>query len=125
MAAIGMQVGGEMPGVWLERGCIDATDLRLLSSPLGLAGHKCMASVFFCAGTPLERARVQAALACARDILQAHPLANTAGATSPNSQVVVVRVLAPLVEPAMDLLRKVWAGWFSRMHAPHAAGRHA
>jgi urease accessory protein len=101
----------EMPGVWLERGCIDATDLRLLSSPLGLTGHKCMASVFFCAGTPLERARVQAALACARDILQAHTLANTAGATSPNSQVVVVRVLAPLVEPAMDLLRKVWAGW--------------
>ena len=100
-----------MPGVWLERGCIDATDTLLLSSPLGLAGHKCLASIFFCTGTPLARARTQAALACARDILQAHPLADTAGATSPNGQVLVVRVLAPVVEPAMDLLRTLWAAW--------------
>ena len=107
----------EMPGVWLERGRIDASDTLLMASPLGLAGHKCLASIFFCAGTPLERARVQAALACARDVLQAHPLANTAGATSPNGQVVVVRVLAPLVEPAMDLLRKVWAAWRQEMWA--------
>ena len=101
----------EMPGVWLERGRIDASDALLMDSPLGLAGHKCLASLFFCAGTPLARTRVQAALDCARDILQVHTLTNTAGATSPNSQVVVVRVLAPLVAPAMELLRKVWAGW--------------
>ena len=82
-----------------------------MDSPLGLAGHKCLASLFFCAGTPLTRPRIQAALDCAREILHAHALVNTAGATSPNSQVVVVRVLAPLVEPAMELLRKVWAGW--------------
>lgn len=101
----------ELPGVWLERGRIDADDTRLLGSPLGLAAHTCLASVFFCTGAPLERARTQAALACARDILQRHALADTAGATSPNSQVVVLRVLAPLVEPAMDLLRQVWAAW--------------
>ncbi|NVO05258.1 MAG: urease accessory protein UreD, partial [Rhodoferax sp.] len=35
----------------------------------------------------------------------------TAGATSPNGQVVVVRVLAPLVEPAMQLLRAVRTAW--------------
>jgi urease accessory protein len=101
----------ELPGAWLERGRIEARDTLLLSSPLGLAGHKCLASIFFCAGTPLQRARIQAALECARGILLAHPLANSAGATSPNRQVVVVRVLAPLVEPAMHLLRQVWAGW--------------
>lgn len=43
--------------------------------------------------------------------MDAHPLTNTAGATSPDAQVVVVRVLAPLVEPAMDLLRQVWKTW--------------
>ena len=30
---------------------------------------------------------------------------------SPIGQVVVVRVLSPLVEPAMDLLRKLWSTW--------------
>ena len=101
----------EMPGVWLERGLIDASDDLLLNSPLGLAGNKCLASIFFCTGKTLDRPRQQRALDCAREVLQAHPLSNTAGATSPNNQVVVVRVLAPLVEPAMDLLRRVWAVW--------------
>jgi len=101
----------EIPGIWLERGLIAAEDRRLLDSPLGLAGQHCLASIFLCTGTPLERSRQQRALDSARAVLQAHPLANTAGATSPNPQVVVVRVLAPLVEPAMDLLRRVWAAW--------------
>jgi urease accessory protein len=34
-----------------------------------------------------------------------------AGATSPGVQVVVLRVLAPVVEPAMDLLKLVWRAW--------------
>ncbi len=101
----------EIPGVWLERGRIDANDGRLLNSPLGLAGNKCLASIFFCTGSMLERRRRQLALDCARDVLQGHALCNTAGATSPNDHVIVVRVLAPLVEPAMDLLRQVWAAW--------------
>ncbi|MBP6854546.1 MAG: urease accessory protein UreD [Rhodoferax sp.] len=101
----------EMPGVWLERGLIDAGDALLLDSPLGLAGHKCLASLFFCAGSTIARARVQAALESARGVLHTHGLADSAGATSPHPQVVVVRVLAPLVEPAMQLLRLVWATW--------------
>ena len=35
----------------------------------------------------------------------------TAGATAPNPQVVVVRVLAPMVEPAMQLLKAVRRAW--------------
>ena len=100
-----------MPGVWLERGRIDAADALLLDSPLGLAGHKCLASLFFCAGSSIERARVQAALESARSVLHAHALANSAGATSPHPRVVVVRVLAPVVEPAMQVLRLVWGAW--------------
>ncbi len=101
----------EVPGLWLERGRIDAADPLLLNSPLGLAGHHCLASLFFIAGTPLERQRRQAALDVAREVIDAHTLAATAGATSPNSQVVVVRVLAQLVEPAMDLMKRVRAAW--------------
>jgi urease accessory protein len=101
----------EVPGLWLERGLIDATDTLLLDSPLGLAGHRCLASLFFIAGSPLERERRQNALDLARKVIDAHPLAATAGATSPNGQVVIVRALAPLVEPAMDLMKKVRSAW--------------
>ena len=38
----------ELPGVWLER----ASDALLLGSPLGLAGYRCMATLFLATGTP-------------------------------------------------------------------------
>src|SRR5450830_1140801 len=47
----------EVPGVWLERGRISADDLRLMNGPLGLAGQRCLASLFFVAGNKLDRAR--------------------------------------------------------------------
>lgn len=101
----------ELPGVWLERGVIDATDTRLLNSPLGLAGQHCVASLWFAAGSALARPRRDAALDAARAIMQEHPLSHLAGVTSPNPQVLLLRVLAPQVEPAMGLLRQVWACW--------------
>ena len=101
----------EMPGVWLERGRINARDTLLMNSPLGLAGQRCMASMFFVAGSKLERHRRQQALDAARAVIDLHDLRATAGATSPDGQIVVVRVLAPMVEPAMALLRQVWQAW--------------
>lgn len=101
----------ELPGVWLERARIRADDLLLMNSPLGLAGQRCIATLFFTAGSKLERQRRQLALDLARQVLEAHPLSAAAGATSPDAQVVVVRVLAPLVEPAMVLLKQVWKVW--------------
>ena len=101
----------EAPGRWLERGVIDAADHRLLESPLGLAGHRCMASLFFVTGRPLDRARRDTALDAARAVMDAHALKASAGATSPNGQVLVVRALAPQVEPAMQLLQQVRAAW--------------
>lgn len=101
----------EVPGLWLERGVIDAADERLLQSPLGLAGQRCLASLFFATGTPLERNRRDAALDAARAVMDAHVLKPTAGATSPNDRMVVMRVLAPQVEPAMQLLKAVRAAW--------------
>ena len=111
----------EMPGVWLERGRLAATDGLLMNSPLGLAGNRCLASLFFVAGSALDRQRRQQALDVARTVLEAHALHATAGATSPNAQVVAVRVLAPLVEPAAALLRQVWRAWrqhFWQLYAP-------
>ena len=101
----------EVPGVWLERGRIDATDKRLMDGPLGLAGHRCMASLFFVSGTPLARHRREAGLELARSLVDAHTLQASAGVSCPNPQVMVLRVLSPLVEPAMQLLRQVWVGW--------------
>lgn len=101
----------EAPGRWLERGVINAADHRLLESPLGLAGHRCMASLFFVTGRPLDRARRDTALDAARAVMDAHALKASAGATSPNGQVLVVRALAPQVEPAMQLLQQVRAAW--------------
>lgn len=101
----------EVPGVWLERGRIDALDGRLMRSPLGLAGNNCVASLFFVVGSKIDRTRKQRALDVARAIVDSHELRLSAGATSPNGHVVIVRVLAPVVEPAMQLLKAVWAAW--------------
>lgn len=109
----------ELCGAWLERGHIRALDQRLLSSPLGLAGQRCIASLFFAAGEPLAVARRQELLDVARSVIDAHPLRASTGATCPNAQVVVVRALAPLVEPAMQLMQAVRAAW--RQQAWHLA----
>ncbi len=101
----------EVPGVWLEQGRIAASDARLMDGPLGLAGQRCMATLFFVAGEPIARERRDAALECVRDLIAAHALRASAGATSPHPQVLVVRVLAPLVEPAMGLLKQLRAAW--------------
>ena len=101
----------EVPGVWLERGRIDAADSRLLQSPVGLAGHRCIASMFFVAGSPIARERRDAAIDAARALVEAHALRESAGVTSAHAEVVVLRVLAPVVEPAMHMLRQVWRAW--------------
>ena len=101
----------EVPGVWLERGRVAAEDTRLMDGPTGLNGARCMASLFFVTGSVLDRKRKQLALEIARELIASHALAATAGATSPNNQVIVLRALAPLVEPAMQLLRAVRNAW--------------
>ena len=54
---------------------------------------------------------VPVALEAVRTLIDAHPLRTNAGATSPHPQVLVVRVLAPLVEPALDLLKRLRTAW--------------
>ena len=101
----------ELAGAWLERGRIAADDTRLLDGPLGLAGHRCLASLFLACGAEIARPRREALLDAARAVIDVHPLAASAGATAPGPQVLVVRVLAPLVEPALQLLKEVRRAW--------------
>jgi urease accessory protein len=101
----------EIPGVWLERGNIRGEDTRWLNSPLGLAGSKCLASLVFASGSAIDSDRTTQALEAAREVMESHPLRLQAGITCVHPQVIVLRVMSPLVEPTMDLLKKVWAVW--------------
>ncbi|MBL0085797.1 MAG: urease accessory protein UreD [Ideonella sp.] len=101
----------ELPGVWLERGRIDASDRRLLDSPLGLAGRRVLATQWFACGQALEPARRSALLDAARAASPDDHLGVVHGSTSPHEQVVVLRALADRVEPATELLNRVWARW--------------
>lgn len=99
----------ELPGLWLEQAHIDASDHRLLASPLGLAGQRCLGSLLFAVGEPLERARREQLLEAARSALQNLPPGVQAAATCPNPRLLLVRALAPVVEPLMHTLQGCWA----------------
>ena len=63
---------------------------------------------------PARRSRPTAAsrlLDAARAACDAHPLGRRSGATAVDPGVIVVRVLAPRVEPAMALLAAIWRAW--------------
>lgn len=102
----------ELPGRWLEHGRIAAQDRTLLQSPLGLAGHSVMATLWFAAGSGgLAPARREALLDMARAVCAGHELQATAGCSAPEDGIVVLRCLGARVEPAMALLQRVWAAW--------------
>jgi urease accessory protein len=101
----------ELEGIWLERALLKAGDTALLDSPLALAGRRCIGTLFLLCGSAMARDRREHLLELARSTLGEHALAPTAGVTAPNDQVLMLRVLAPLVEPAMDLMRRIWQVW--------------
>ena len=67
--------------------------------------------VVFIPVSDMARARREQALTLAHEILEAHALRGTAGVTAPDGRVVALRVLAPVVEPAMQLLKAVRNAW--------------
>ena len=101
----------ELPGCWLERGRLSAADTTLLDSATGLGGHRVLGMAWFAAGQGMPTAQRDMLLAAARDVLQGDSLAATAGATSPQAAVVLLRVLGHGVEPVMGLLARVRAAW--------------
>ena len=101
----------EWPGAWLERGRIDAGDKRLLDSPLGLAGHRTLATMWFASGSALAPTLSTSLLDMARELAQASPLAASCGATALDERIVVVRLLAHRTEPALQLWHSIRAAW--------------
>ncbi len=99
----------EIPGLWLERSLIDAQDTRLLESPLGLGGQRCLGTLWLASGTALAPERRERLLGAVRAVLDADTHAIQAGATCPNPQMLVLRAVAPLVEPLMGLFQQAWA----------------
>jgi urease accessory protein len=97
--------------VWLEHGTIDGSDQRLLESPLGLAGQRALGLLWFGAGSAIAAPQRDALLDAVRGVCAAHPLCASAGSTSPHAQVVLLRALAPRVEPVLQLFAQVWAAW--------------
>ena len=97
-----------VPGLWLEQAHIRADDTRLLDAPLGLDGQRCLGTLVFAAGSALSRERKELLLDTVRTVSANHALSTRAGATCPNPQMLVLRVLGPVVEPVMDLLQQVW-----------------
>ncbi|WP_159911050.1 urease accessory protein UreD [Pantoea sp. 18069] len=101
----------ELPGQWLERGTLEAHDTLLMDGALGLAGQRCLASLFFVTGSAIARERREAALEMTRALIEPHVLAPRCGVTSPHDRVIVLRALAPMVEPVMQLWQQVWRLW--------------
>ena len=102
-----------LPGVWLERGRIDGADRLLRESPLGLAGHSVLATLWLASGAALGRVPTETLIDSARALMDTSALAASAGVSAPHARVIVLRALAHQVEPAMALLRAVWAEWRS------------
>lgn len=101
----------ELTGCWLERGRVAAADSLLLASAAGFGGHSVLGTAWFAAGQGLPPVRRDGLLDAARDVVRSHSLAATAGVTSPQAPVVVLRVLGHGVEPVMALLAQVRAAW--------------
>jgi len=101
----------EITGRWRERGTVRGDAPALLDSPLGWAGERTLATLWFAAGEAIEPARRERLVDAARAACDAHPLAARSGTTAVDPGVIVVRVLAPRVEPAMALLASVWRAW--------------
>ena len=109
----------DLQSCWLERGRVSAADSPLLKSDVGFGGHNVLGTAWFAAGQGLQSARREVLLDVARAVLlgasadgqEPHRLAATAGVTSPQTAVVVLRVLGNSVEPVMALLAQVRAAW--------------
>jgi len=96
------------PGIWQEQARLSASDSVLMNGPSGLAGNRCMGTLVLACGTPMASSRRERLLDTVRAATEGHALAATTGSTCPNEQVLVVRTLSPLVEPAMDLFKQLW-----------------
>jgi urease accessory protein len=72
----------ELPGRWLDLARIDGSDRLLRESPVGLAGHGVIGTLWLADGSPIARARREALLEAARAHIDALDTPNAPGAMS-------------------------------------------
>ena len=102
----------QWPGVWLEQARIEASDKRLLQSPLGMAGRTCTGTLFLASGTAFSAKEIEALLDAAREAIAGQlEVEVSAGVTALDERLLVLRLLAQHTEQAMALLRAVRARW--------------
>ncbi|MGU3627260.1 urease accessory protein UreD [Comamonas testosteroni] len=101
----------EWPGRFLERGVVNAQDELLLNGDLGLAGHRCLASLILACGSPIARHRREALLEGTQGLLEEAAPAVLSGVTAPNENMLILRSASPVVEPVMMLWKTVWSFW--------------
>lgn len=101
----------EITGTWLDRALVDGTDRRLLDSPLGWGGRRVFGTLWFARGDRIAADTRQVLLDAARDAAATSSLADCFGATAVDERLVVVRVLAHRVEPAMQLFSAIHRAW--------------
>lgn len=90
-------------GLWLDRGWLRAQDRALLDGPCGLQGRRVIGSLLIAQAEPFAPARVEALQAAAREL--------GLDATLLHGRVLLVRLLAAQLEPAMQQLRRLRARW--------------
>ncbi|MCX7814209.1 MAG: urease accessory protein UreD [Tepidimonas ignava] len=95
--------------IWLDEGRLHAGDDWLLNGGPGLAGHRALATLVLASGSPWTVERREHLLATVRALLPTALEPVAAGATCPHERVLVVRGLAPMVEPLMALWQRLWA----------------
>ncbi|MFP5466688.1 MAG: urease accessory protein UreD [Gammaproteobacteria bacterium] len=96
------------PGIWLEQATFDGQDNRLLDSPLGLAGRRSLGTLWLASGQPMTPSRRERMLESVRAALGSVVTDAELAATCPNPQLLVVRGMAPLVEPLMQGMQLAW-----------------
>ncbi len=99
------------PGQWLEQATLHARDHLLLDGAVGLAGQRAMATLWFASGNALSAPRREALLQAARQTLAASAVPQLSGATAVRPGLVVVRALAPRIQPLFQALRAVRMAW--------------
>lgn len=100
-----------LPGIWLEKGTVRASDAALLDSPLGWAGRRTLGCLWLATGQAMDASLRSSLQALARASIDTLGATTSAGCTSPDDRLVLMRVLADRVEPMMGLLTAVWGQW--------------
>ncbi|PZP31684.1 MAG: urease accessory protein [Roseateles depolymerans] len=103
----------ELPGLWLDRGWLDAADTALLDGPCGLAGHRVLATLVYAQRAPIADA--QPLLDGSRALLADVPLGGITHLVRPGAELLLARLVGSDLEALTLALRRVRGLWRERL----------